>query len=75
MGSEAPLCYVWLGTMQKMANAAKCKYRPGIACSRLLAYVSIIIKDIFILAGSPHHKKVVFSGALHKINTKYDKNG
>ena len=25
MGSDAPLCYVWLGTMQKMANAAKCK--------------------------------------------------
>lgn len=26
MGSDAPHCYVWLGTMQKMANAAKCKY-------------------------------------------------
>jgi len=27
-----------------------------------------------ILTGSPHHKKVVFSGALHKIRNKYDKN-
>jgi len=26
MGSDAPHCYVWLGTMQKMANAAKCKF-------------------------------------------------
>jgi len=26
-----------------------------------------------ILTGSPHHKKVVFSGALHKINNKYEK--
>jgi len=26
-----------------------------------------------ILTGSPHHKKVVFSGALHKINNKYKK--
>jgi len=27
-----------------------------------------------ILTRSPHHKKVVFSGVLHKINNKYDKN-
>ena len=27
-----------------------------------------------ILTGSPHHKKVVFSGALLKISNKYDKN-
>lgn len=27
MGSDAPLCYVWLGTMQKMANAAKCEHQ------------------------------------------------
>lgn len=26
MGSDAPHCYVWLGTMQKMANAGKCKF-------------------------------------------------
>ena len=26
-----------------------------------------------ILKGSPHHKKVVFSGALLKISNKYDK--
>ena len=25
MGAESPLCYVWLGTLQKMANASKCK--------------------------------------------------
>jgi len=33
----------------------------------------ISIIKIF-LTGSPHHKKVDFSGALHKINNKYDKN-
>ena len=27
-----------------------------------------------ISTGSPHHKKVVFSGALLKISNKYDKN-
>lgn len=27
MGSDAPHCYVWLGTMQKMANAAKCEHQ------------------------------------------------
>ncbi|XP_022783501.1 dystrobrevin beta-like isoform X1 [Stylophora pistillata] len=27
MGTDAPLCYVWLGTMQKMANAARCEHQ------------------------------------------------
>ncbi|CAH3107802.1 unnamed protein product [Porites lobata] len=27
MGTDAPLCYVWLGTLQKMANAAKCEHQ------------------------------------------------
>ncbi len=38
-------------------------------------YKIIINNNKDILAGSPRHKKVVFSGALHKINNKYDKNG
>jgi len=38
----------------------------------LRAELIIIIIDI--LTRSPHHKEVVFSGALHKINNKYDKN-
>ena len=37
--------------------------------------MTLIIKDNNkdILTGSPHHKKVVFSGALLKISNKYDK--
>ncbi|XP_068700001.1 dystrobrevin beta-like isoform X2 [Montipora foliosa] len=27
MGAESPLCYVWLGTLQKMANASKCEHQ------------------------------------------------
>jgi len=36
--------------------------------------VLVLIDKKDILTGSPHHKKVVFSGALHKINNKYDTN-
>ena len=41
MGTDAPLCYVWLGTMQKMANAAKCKFLcMNIPCCYVFGFLS-----------------------------------
>ena len=48
MGSDAPLCYVWLGTIQKMANAAKCKQNILLVatfCSPWLQVVSLKLKN------------------------------
>lgn len=34
MGSDTPLCYVWLGTLQKMANASKCEHHIQCQCCK-----------------------------------------